>query len=71
MTDMERLKKIIIESGVKKSFIAKKLGITRTALDKKLETGSDFKAFQMFILADILHLSDQETREIFFSQDVD
>lgn len=66
MTDSKRLIQIIEESGVRKGFIADKLGISRTALDNKLKKGVDFKAQEMFVLMDILHLTQDEAREIFF-----
>lgn len=71
LTDTKRLREKIKESGIKHTFIADKLGISRQSLSRKLEDGSDFKISQMFILKDMLHLSAREAREIFFTEDVE
>lgn len=71
MTDTNLLRKKIEESGIKLSFIAEKLGMTRQGFDKKLKDNSDFKAYQMFILVDILHLTKKEAAAIFYAQNVD
>ena len=71
MTDTKRLKDKIKKSGIKYTFIAGKLGISKQSLFRKLEDGTDFKVSQMFILKDILRLSAKEAREIFFAEDVE
>ena len=71
MTDTILLRRKIESMGIKLVFVAQKLGITKQALDKKLKDGSDFKAYQMIILKDMLHLSNKEAREIFFAKDVE
>ena len=71
MTDTKRLRQKIEESGIKYTFIAEKLGLTKQGLSRKLEDGTDFKVPQMFILKDILRLSAKEAREIFFAEDVE
>lgn len=71
MTNVKLLKEKILASGVKFSFIAEKIGMTRQGLCKKFDDGTDFKAWQMIVISDILHLTDDQEREIFFADDVD
>lgn len=71
MTNSALFCKKVVDSGVKFSFIAEKIGMTRQGLSKKLKDNSDFKAYQMLIIADILHLSDEDRDAIFYAQNVD
>lgn len=67
MTDTERLKEIVKESGLKKSFIASKLGITYQGYLKKEDGKSEFLAKEISIMKDLLRLTPKETAEIFLS----
>ena len=71
MTNTTLLRLKIESMGIKLTFVAERLGITKQALDRKLKDGSDFKAYQMIILKDILRLSNREARDIFFAKEVD
>lgn len=71
MTNSELLREKITGMGIKYTFVAEVLGMTRQALDRKLKDGSDFKAYQMIILKDMLRLTDEEARDIFFAMNVD
>lgn len=71
MTNVSLLKDTIDKKGVRYSFLAERLDMSRQALYNKLSNGSDFKAWQMFVLVDILHLSNEESRAIFFANEVD
>lgn len=71
MTNSELLREKITGMGIKYTFVAEVLGMTKQALDRKLKDGSDFKAYQMIILKDMLRLSDKEARDIFFAMNVD
>ena len=71
MTNTDLLKQKIEESGVKYAFIADKLGMSRQGLSQKIAQNGDFKAWQMLSIVDILHLSDDEARDIFYAQNVD
>jgi DNA-binding XRE family transcriptional regulator len=66
MVDSERLKEAIKESGLKKVFIAEKLGITYQGYQKKENGKSDFLANEVSIMKDLLHLTNKEVAEIFF-----
>jgi DNA-binding XRE family transcriptional regulator len=67
MTDSVRLKSIIAASGLKKTFIADKLGISYQGYLKKENGKSDFTAKEISILKDLLKLSNKEVSEIFLS----
>lgn len=72
MTDTKELQRIIEESGLKKCFIASKLGLTVYGLQKKVENRSQFKAEEIKILCDVLKITSLRERErIFFAENVD
>ena len=72
MTNSELLMAKIEESGLKFSFIASKLGITRAGLYKKVHNKSQFKQTELYILCDLLRLTSlDEIVEIFFKVEVD
>lgn len=68
MTDSELLKKKIAESGISMSYIAKKVGISREGLYKKINNISEFKASEIFAIKEILNLSAEERDDIFFTR---
>jgi DNA-binding XRE family transcriptional regulator len=68
MADMEKLKEIIAESGLKKVFIAEKLGISYQGYLKKENGNSEFMANEIAVLKDLLKLSDRDVTQIFLLQ---
>ena len=71
MTNTMLLKNRIKDSGFKLKHLACKLGISRAALSMKINNRRCFSAKEMFALSDIIGLSDQERRGIFFAEEVD
>lgn len=72
MTDTKELLKVIEASGLRKGYIAQKLGITTYGLQKKVENRSQFKAGEIKILCDVLKITSLKEKErIFFAQNVD
>lgn len=72
MTNTTELLKVMDASGLRKGFIAGKLGITTYALQKKVENKSQFKAGEIQILCNILNITSLEQKDrIFFAQKVD
>lgn len=67
MTDTARLKDLVKESGLKKVFIAEKLGITYQGYQKKESGNSEFSASEIKTLKKLLNLSTKEVCEIFLS----
>lgn len=70
MVDLERLKKAIHRKGLSYSEIAKALEITRSCMSKKMSGVIDFKVSQVYLLAELLKLSEQERDEIFYKNEV-
>lgn len=68
MTDTEKLGEVIRNSGLKKTFIAEKLGITYQGYAKKESGKSEFLASEISVLKDLLNLSNKEVSEIFLSK---
>jgi DNA-binding XRE family transcriptional regulator len=67
MTDTIRLKSLVESSGLKKTFIAEKLGLSYQGYLKKENGKSDFMATEVSIMKDLLRLSNKEVSEIFLS----
>ena len=68
---MEKLIELIEERGVKKTRIAEKLGISTMALYNKLDGKSEFKPSEIKLMQELMRLSDEEVRDIFFTVKVD
>lgn len=66
MTNTMLLQKRIDESGYKINFIAKKCGLTYQGFIKKVKNESEFKASEIQILKELLNLSDEDSKAIFF-----
>lgn len=68
MTNTELLEKRINQSGYKKSYIAKTIGITAYSLAKKIRNENEFKATEINKLCDLLGISSLEEKDsIFFA----
>lgn len=65
MTDVEKLKKCIDDSGMTITFVAEKTGILRETFYNRLKTG-DFKLSEICALSKVLRLSRDERDSIFF-----
>ena len=68
MTNTTLLEEYIEKSGYKRSFIAQKLGITRFALQLKINNKSEFKASEIGILCELLNISIDDRMAIFFAK---
>lgn len=72
MTDTQELLKIVKKSGLRKGFIAGKLGLTTYGFQKKVENRSQFKAEEIKILCEVLKITSlKEKEKIFFAENVD
>ena len=72
MTDTDRLKKAIEDSGMKISGILEKMGIKSYAtLQAKIENRQEFKASEIAKLCEILHLDTDQMNKIFFAEDAE
>lgn len=70
MANLEKLKKRIDDSGLKRDFIADFLGIDRASLYNKLQGKTEFVVSEAGALKEILNLSEKEASSIFFSNKV-
>ncbi|MEE0969609.1 MAG: toxin-antitoxin system, antitoxin component, Xre family protein [Clostridia bacterium] len=68
MTNTALLEVYIDNSGYKRSFIAKALGITAYALALKINNKSEFKANEIDILCKLLKIGIKDRMRIFFAQ---
>lgn len=67
MTDSKKLKDSIDSSGLKKVFIAEKLGLSYQGYLKKENGQSEFTGKEITTLRELLNLSNKEVAQIFLS----
>lgn len=68
MTNTKLLEDKIRQSGLKKGFLAEKLGVSRATFCALLSNNAEFKASQIHTLCELLGIKDDETlRAIFFA----
>lgn len=67
MTDIKKLNKEISDSGLRKSWIAEKLGISYQSFWNKLKGKRTFKINEIIRLSNILNLTFDMRERIFFS----
>jgi hypothetical protein len=72
MANTEALEKKIRDQGIKKVFLAEKLGITSFGLSKKINNINEFKASEIQTLCELLNITSLKEKEsIFFDSKVD
>ena len=67
----KRVKNLMINRGIKRSYLAKKLRISYNTLTNKLNGKSEFSAYQISMIKDILNLSDELSINVFFNPKYD
>lgn len=68
MTNVKLLEEKIRQSGLKKGFIAERLGISRATFRALLNNQTEFKAGQIRVLCELLDIQDEDTMiAIFFA----
>ena len=71
MTNTAELERIIAESGLKKSYIAKEINLSRQGFKNKCENKSPFTATQISRLCELLNITKLTDKErIFFVKEV-
>jgi len=69
VTNTEMLNAVIKKSGLKKSFLAERIGLTRVGFSNCLSGKSEFKASQIAVLCELLDIRSLELKEaIFFAE---
>ena len=71
MTNTEKLREKIAQSGYKITFIAMKCGLTYQGFLNKLNNESDFRSVEILVLRELLNIPCEEADSIFFAKDVD
>lgn len=66
MTNTEMLEDLIRQKGIKKSFLAEKLGVTRQTFDSYLKNRSEFRVSQVNTLCEVLGIEDPAIKEAIF-----
>lgn len=68
MTNTKELERIIKDSGLKKSYIAKTIGLSRQGLKNKIENRSPFTSTEISGLCELLKITSLKDKErIFFA----
>lgn len=68
MLDRELLEEKIRQKGVKKGYLAERIGVSRTTFCAMLRNETEFKVSQIKVLCEILDIQDDETlKAIFFA----
>lgn len=70
MVNTELLNTKIDDSGLKTTFIVDKLGISRQAFDKKRKNVIPFRVAEIYVVSDLLRLTDDEKQDIFFAKEL-
>lgn len=70
MTNTTELNRLIEASSESKEGIASKLGISLSSLNNKIANRTEFKASEIDMLQNVLHLSKQAVFAIFFASKV-
>ena len=71
MTDSTLLNEEIVNSGITITAIARKLGITREGLYKKINNETESKASEILSMQKILNLTNKKRDSIFFANKVE
>jgi len=71
MVNTQLLVDRIKNSGLKISFIVDKMGISRQAFDNKKKNKTPFRGSEVYVLCDLLNISDTDKQGIFFAKEVD
>ena len=66
MTNTVKLNDYIQKSGLKKSHIAKVLGLADSTLARKINNAQDFKASEINVLCELLGINSLEEKEAIF-----
>ena len=71
MTNTTLLGEYIDKSGLKKSFIAKELELSRYGFNLKCNNKAEFKASEIETLCNLLNIGTNDRMAIFFAKQVD
>lgn len=67
MVNTQLLDDRIEQSGLKVGFIVEKLGLSRNGFDKKRKGKTPFRTAEIYVICDLLKLTDDDKASIFFA----
>lgn len=67
MVNAQLLDEKIDKSGYKINYICEKMGITRSSYCMKKNNKRQFRASEIYVLSDLLKISEEEKKSIFFA----
>lgn len=67
MVNTQLLDERIAASGFKLSYIVENVGLSRQGFDKKRKGITPFRKAEVYVLSDMLKLTDEEKMKIFFA----
>ena len=70
MVNTQLLDEKIKESGFRIEHIVNTVGLSRNGFDKKRKGINPFRVAEIYVLCDLLHISEDEKQQIFFAQKV-
>lgn len=68
--DVEKLALARKKSGIKSSKFCEELGISRQAFSNKCKGKTQFRMSEVYVMGDLMRLTDEEKDAIFFPNDV-
>lgn len=68
IANKELLDAQIQKSGLKKVFLAQSLGISNQSFHQKLNGSSSFRKSEVYVLRDLLSMTDEDVEKIFSSK---
>ena len=71
MLNTQLLDDKIERSGFKVGYLVEKLGLSRNGFDRKRKGVYPFRAAEIYVLCDLLKISEAEKAEIFFAEKVE
>ena len=71
MLNTQLLDEKIEKSGFKVGYLVENLGLSRNGFDKKRKGINPFRTAEIYVLCDLLKLSESEKAEIFFAEKVE
>lgn len=71
MIDSKKLMKKLDESGMKKRYIAERLGLSTYGLSLKINNENEFKVSEVEKICKILNITLKEREDIFFAKGVE
>ena len=67
MINTQLLDERIEQSGLKINYIIEKLGLSKNGFGKKRKGITPFRTAEIYVLCDLLNLSDEDKNNIFFA----